>query len=216
MLLNTEFNQIKTLLSGLILSCISTSAVYALPLDCKHQDSSLLKKLCGSQYSELRAQLNESYLTAYLVTDAPIRLINDTHRLWLNRLSQCKSNDCFKQQFDIRLEDLNFYTSMNKSLTQHFIKYEHGKISKQPAHLQIHQLTKDRIKVEGIAYRNPNNRKDSQIVSLLAYTTPEKKNQILDNEHDCKYVLNFQKAILSVTTTQKGCERFTGIYRLYD
>jgi hypothetical protein len=51
---------------------------------------------------------------------------------------------------------------------------------------------------------------------LLAYTTPEKKNQILDNEHDCKYVLNFQKAILSVTTTQKGCERFTGIYRLYD
>jgi hypothetical protein len=105
---------------------------------------------------------------------------------------------------------------MNQSLTQHFIKYEHGKIAKQPIHLQIHQLSKDRIKVEGIAYRNPNNRKEAQTVSLLAYTTPEKKNEILDNEHDCKYTLNFQKAILSVSTQQKGCERFSGIYRLYD
>lgn len=216
MLLNTEFNQIKTLLSGLFLSCISTSAVYALPIDCKHEDSALLKKLCSTPYKELRGQLNESYLTTYLVTDAPVRLVNDTHQLWLNRLSQCKTSDCLKQQFDIRLEDLNFYTSMNQSLTQHFIKYEHGKIAKQPIHLQIHQLSKDRIKVEGIAYRNPNNRKEAQTVSLLAYTTPEKKNEILDNEHDCKYTLNFQKAILSVSTQQKGCERFSGIYRLYD
>ncbi|KAF1025287.1 MAG: hypothetical protein GAK29_01999 [Acinetobacter bereziniae] len=216
MLLNTEFNQIKTLLSGLILSCISTSAVYALPIECTHQDSTLIKKLCSTQFKALRTQLNESYLTTYLVTDAPVRLVNDTHQLWLSRLNQCKTSDCLKQQFDIRLEDLNFYTSMNQSLTQHFIKYEHGKIAKQPTHLQIHQLTKDRIKVEGIAYRNPNNRKDTQIISLLAYTTPEKKNEILDNEHDCKYILRFQKAILSVSTQQKGCERFSGIYRLYD
>ncbi|HHP0792539.1 TPA: A1S_1983 family putative colistin resistance protein, partial [Acinetobacter baumannii] len=26
----------------------------------------------------------------------------------------------------------------------------------------------------------------------------------------------FQKALLIVKTQQKGCERFTGIYRLYD
>lgn len=216
MLLNTEFNQTKTLLSALILSCISTSAVYALPVDCAHQNASTLKTLCRTQFKDLRAELNEKYLTAYLITDAPIRLINDTNQLWFNRLKQCKSNDCFKQQIDIRLEDFNFYTSMNQSLTQHFIKYEHGEIAKQPIHLQIHQLTKDRIKVEGIAYRNPNNRKDTQIVTLLAYTTPEKKNEILDNEHDCKYQLNFQKSILSIKTEQKGCERFTGVYRLYD
>ncbi|AYO54289.1 A1S_1983 family putative colistin resistance protein [Acinetobacter wuhouensis] len=216
MLLKTELNQIKTLLSGLILGCLSTSAVYALPVDCGHSNTTLLKKLCSTQFSDLRSELNEKYLTAYLITDAPIRLINDTNHLWFNRLQQCKSNDCLKQQFDIRFEDLNFYTSMNQSLTQHFIKYEHGEIAKQPIHLQIHQLTKDRIKVEGIAYRNPNNRKETQIVPLLAYTTPEKKNEILDNEHDCKYQLNFQKAILTVKTQQKGCERFTGIYRLYD
>ena len=216
MLLNTEFNQIKPLLSALILSCISISAVYALPASCKQQNSSTLKKLCSTQFKDLRSQLNEKYLTAYLVTDAPVRLINDTNQLWLNRLNQCKSTDCLKQQIDIRLEDFNFYTSMNQSLTQHFIKYEHGEISKQPIHLQIHQLTKDRIKIEGIAYRNPNNRKDTQTLALLAYTTPEKKSEILDNEHDCKYQLNFQKSILSIKTEQKGCERFTGIYRLYD
>ena len=216
MLLKTEINPIKTFLSGLILSCISTSAVYAAPVNCEQQNSSTLQKLCSKKFEQLRTELNEKYLTAYLVTDAPIRLINDTNKLWFNHLNQCKSTECFRQQFDIRLEDLNFYTSMNQSLTQHFIKYENGDIAKQPIHLQIHQLTKDRIKIEGIAYRNPNNRKEKQIISLLAYTTPDKKNEILDNERDCKYQLNFQKAILSMTTQQKGCERFNGVYRLYD
>ncbi len=216
MLLKTELNQIKTLLSGLILGCLGTTATYALPVDCTHANSGLLKKLCSTPFDSLRAELNEKYLTAYLVTDAPIHLINDTHRLWYDRLRQCKNDDCLKQQFDVRFEDLNFYTSMNQSLTQHYLKYENGQISKQPIHLQVHQLSKDRIKIEGIAYRNLNNRKDTQIISLLAYTTPDKKNEILDNEHDCKYQLNFQKAILSIKTQQKGCERFTGLYRLYD
>jgi len=50
----------------------------------------------------------------------------------------------------------------------------------------------------------------------LAYTTTEKKDEIIDNEHDCKYQFNFNKAILSVKTKQKGCERFVGVYRVYD
>ncbi|MFC2995633.1 hypothetical protein ACFODO_10200 [Acinetobacter sichuanensis] len=216
MLLNTEFNPIQNLLSGFILSCALTSVAHALPIDCQQQNTTVLKKICSSQFEILRTELNEKYLTAYLVTDAPIRLLYDSNRLWLNRLQQCKSSECFQQQFDIRLEDLNFYTSMNQSLTQHFIKYEQGEISKQPVHIQVHQLTKDRIKIEGLAYRNPNNHKDKQIISLLSYTTPDKKNEILDNEHDCKYRLDFQKAILTIKTEQKGCERFSGVYRLYD
>ena len=44
----------------------------------------------------------------------------------------------------------------------------------------------------------------------------EQKSEILDNEHNCKYQFNFQKALLNVKTQQKGCERFSGIYRLYD
>lgn len=216
MLLKTETNLIKNIVSALFISFCGTTITHAYPIQCEKPHLTLDKRLCSDHLKELRTELNEKYLTAYLITDAPIRLIDDTNQLWLDRVRQCKGVECIKQQFDIRLEDLNFYTSMNQSLTQHFIKYENGVIAKQPIHLQVHQLTKDRIKIEGMAYRNPNNRKDTQIISLLAYTTPNKKNEILDNEHDCKYQLNFQKALLTVKTQQKGCERFTGIYRLYD
>lgn len=215
MLLNTEFNPIKSLISGLFLYGIC-AAVYAIPVQCDQTQTSKNTKICSSTFETLRDELNEKYLTAYLVTDAPIRLIDDTNQLWFKQVQQCKNTDCFKQQFDLRLEDLNFYTSMNQSLTQHFIKYEQGEISKQPVHIQVHQLSKDRIKIEGLAYRNPNNHKEKQSIPLLAYTTPDKKNEIVDNEHDCKYQMNFQKAILTIKTEQKGCERFTGVYRLYD
>lgn len=216
MLLNTEFNPIKNLLSGFILSYALSSGAYALSIDCQNPNSAVLKKICASQFETLRTELNEKYLTAYLVTDAPVRLLYDSNRLWFNRLQQCKSSACFQQQFDVRLEDLNFYTSMNQSLTQHFLKFEQGDIAKQPVHIQVHQLTKDRIKIEGLAYRNPNNRQDKQTIPLLAYTTPDKKNEIVDNEHDCKYQMNFQKSLLTIKTEQKGCERFSGVYRLYD
>ena len=217
MLLNTETKLINKPLTVLLLSVVGLSTAYAQPIQCNSTLNFANSKLiCSDKLSPLREQLNDKYLTAYLVTDAPLRLIDDTHRLWFSRLQQCKNTACVKAQFELRLEDLNFYTSMNQSLTQHFIKYTNGKIAKAPVHLQVHQLSKDRIKIEGLAYRNPNNRTSSQTVSLLAYTTPDKKNEILDNEHDCKYQLNFQKALLVVKTTQVGCEKFSGIYRLYD
>ena len=103
--------------------------------------------------------------------------------------------------------------SFNKD---NYLKFENGHFAKQQVHLKVHQLSKDRIKVEGIAYRSPNNRLDTQTVSFLAYTTPEQKSAITDNEHDCQYQFNYSKALLSVKTSQKGCERFAGVYRLYD
>ncbi|TCM61910.1 hypothetical protein EC844_12664 [Acinetobacter calcoaceticus] len=172
--------------------------------------------LCGSALEKNRQTLNEKYLTALLVTDAPIRLIEDTQKLWLNRVLQCKSSGCIKYQIDERLEELNFYTSMNQSLTQHYFKYQNGGIAQPATQIQVHQLGKDRIKIEGLAYLNPNNRNDRQTLSLLAYTSPDKKNEILDNEHQCKYQFNYQKSLLVVKSAQKGCERFIGTYRLYD
>ncbi|WP_445115618.1 A1S_1983 family putative colistin resistance protein [Acinetobacter sp. WZC-1] len=221
MLLKTEINLMKNIVSVLfmntLISIAGMSVSHAQPIQCDAPVSSkILNQLCAPGLEDLRLQLNEKYLTAWLVTDAPTHLLNDTHALWFKRLQQCKNSSCLQQQLDLRLEDLNFYTSMNQSLTQHFLKYENGVIAAQPAYLQVHQLTRDRIKIEGLAYRNPNNRMETQAVSLLAYTTPEKKNEIVDNEHDCKYQMNFQKAMLIVQTTQKGCERFSGIYRLYD
>ncbi|MEB6478734.1 A1S_1983 family putative colistin resistance protein [Acinetobacter vivianii] len=215
MLFNTVRNQLKK--SGYIitLGCFCSTFAYAESIDC---NSSALEaqKICTKQYKEQRQKLNSKFLTAYLVTDAPLQLLHDTQTQWLNQIQQCKTKTCFQQQFEARLDDLNFYTSMNQTLTQHYLKYEQGKISSQPVHLQIHQLDKDKLKIEGIAYRNPNNRLETQTMSLLAYSTPEQKNQIIDNEKKCQYQFDFQKALLIVKSEQKGCERFTGIYRLYD
>ena len=77
-------------------------------------------------------------------------------------------------------------------------------------------IAKDKLKIEGLAYRNPNNRIETQTISLLSYSTPSEKNEIIDNEKKCQYQFDYQKALLVVKTKQKGCERFTGIYRPYD
>lgn len=217
MLLKNVSNPIKNCFAVLFMSSVSISFAYAEPIYCQNTDSKLNHpKLCVESLKERRVQFNEQLQTTYLVTDAPLRLIEDTQTLWLNRIQQCKSLNCLKQQLDIRFEDLNIYRSMNQTLTQHYLKFEQGQIAKQPIHIKIHQLSKDRMKIEGMAYRNPNNRLETQNIPLLAYTTPDKKHEILDNEHDCKYQLNFQKALLVVNSTQSGCERFVGIYRLYD
>ena len=217
MLLKNVSNQIKTMVSVLFISYLSISTSQAKSLHCELSDvKNKHAKFCQANLKDARAELIEKSLTASLVTDAPIRLLDDTQTLWLNRLSQCKSNQCLQQQFELRNEDLNIYTSLNQSLTQHYIKFEKGQFAEAPVHLKIHQLSKDRIKIEGVAYRNPNNSAKARIIPLLAYTSPERKHQILDNENDCKYQLNFQKAILIVNSEQKGCERYTGVYRLYD
>ncbi len=217
MLLKTDIKMLKIIAMMLGLGMISTGSS-AITLDCNNDSkkTAAMKKLCSAALAESREKLTDQYFTAFLITDAPVRLLQDTQKLWVTRLQQCKTIDCFKQQFEWRLDDLNIYISLNQSLTQHYIKFEQGQIAKQPIHLKIHQLTKDRIKIEGVAYRNPNNRAETQTIPFLAYTTTETKSQIMDNEHDCKYNFNYSKAILTVSTEQKGCERFSGIYRLYD
>lgn len=216
MLLKTDINKMNILGLMLGLSTLATGAFASTqPLDCSNKNKSNTT-ICSSAFDETRKTLANQYLTAYLITDAPLSIVEDTHQLWLNRLQQCKTVDCYKQQFDSRLDDLNIFISLNQSLTQHYLKFEDGQMAKQPVHLKIHQLTKDRIKIEGMAYRNPNNRVETQTIPFLAYTTPDAKTEITDNEHDCKYEFQYTKAILLIKTQQKGCERFSGVYRLYD
>ena len=215
MLFNTVRNQLKKTGYIITLSCFCSTFVYAKSIDCTNSKFQG-RQICLQQHSDNVQKLNNKFLTAYLVTDAPLQLLHDTQKLWLNQIQQCKSKTCFQQQFDLRFDDLNFYTSMNQTLTQHYLKFENGRLSELPVHLKIHQLDKDKLKIEGIAYRNPNNRIETQTMSLLAYSTPEKKNQIIDNEKKCQYQFDFQKALLVIKSDQKGCERFTGIYRLYD
>lgn len=216
MLVNTDINLMKTLGTLFSIGCLCSTMVYAQDIDCTQPDTASMKNICADNFAKSREKLSNHYITAFLVSDAPVHLLEDTHRLWFKRLQQCKSPDCYKQQFEIRIEDLNFYTSLNQTLTNHYLKFEKGQFAHQPVHLQVHQLTKDKIKIEGVAYRNPNNKLETQTIPFLAYTTADQKSEIVDNEHDCKYHFDFNKAILSVTTKQKGCERFVGIYRLYD
>lgn len=216
MLVNTDINLTKILSALFSVGCLCSPMVYAEKIDCSSSNSMTLKKICGKHFNETREKLNTDYKTALLISDAPIRLLEDTHSLWFKRLQQCKSINCYEQQFELRRDDLKFYTSLNQSLTNHYLRFEQGQIAHAPVHLQVHQLTKDKIKIEGIAYRNPNNKANSQSLAFLAYTDTNQKHQIKDNEHDCQYQFNFNKAILSVKTQQKGCERFVGVYRIYD
>lgn len=215
MLSKNLLSPVNSIISLLFIGFLGSQSAQAQTIQCDstHAGAQYVS-ICQSALRELRNEMNERFLTTYLVTDAPTKLVLDTQSLWFNRLMECKSKECRSQQLNARIDDLNFYMSMNQTLTQHYLKYEQGKL--QPVHIKVHQLGKDRIKIEGLVYRNPNNRPENQVIPLLAYTTPDKKDSIVDNEHDCKYQLNFQKALLVVSTQQKGCERFNGIYRLYD
>ncbi|QXW27283.1 hypothetical protein KXJ74_07750 [Acinetobacter johnsonii] len=215
MLLKSGINIIKTITIGLSIGFFFSSPIHAEAIDCAVPDHSL-QKVCSASFSKQRDHLDNLYLTSLLVTDAPSRIIKDTQLMWVQRLKQCKSIDCIKQQIDLRADELNIFVSLNQSLTQHYLKFERGAFAQQQVHMKVHQLSKDRIKIEAVAYRNPNNRLDAQSIAFLAYTTPDQRTEVTDNEHDCKYQFNYSKAILSVKTVQKGCERFAGIYRLYD
>lgn len=218
MRLKTDLNIVR--ISGLVLGlgCLGTQTTFAQDPICTSNSYNFINKqqICSEQLKSSREKLFEQYFTAYLVTDAPLRLLEDTQKLWLFRLEQCQKLSCFQQQIDSRLDDLNLFISLNQSLTQHYLKYENGKIARPAVHLKVHQLSKDRIKIEGTAYRSPKNRLETQVIPFLAYTTPEQKNEITNNENDCKYTFNYEKAILKVNSQQPSCERFVGVYRLYD
>lgn len=216
MLLKRKPNLTKLLCSLMGLGYLWTYSAYAQEFDCTQKKNATLKAICSPAFKEQKHKLKVQSLTATLVTDAPLHLVQDTHILWFNHLQQCKSLTCYQQQMDYRIDQLNFFTSLNQSLTQHYLKYENGQIAKKPIHIQIHQLTKDNIKIEGIAYLNPNNKLEKQTISLLAYSTPEQKTEITDNDKGCKYHFEYSKAYLSIKTEQKGCETFIGLYRLYD
>lgn len=215
MLLKTGINVIKTLTIGLSIGFFFTGTVYAEAIDCSAK-SYAQHKICSDTFAKERSHLDNLYLTSLLVTDAPSRIVQDTQRMWNQRIKQCKTADCLRQQIELRADDLNIFVSLNQSLTQHYIKYEHGQFAEPQVHIKVHQLSKDQIKIEGTAYRSPNNRLEAQTIPFLAYTSPEQKTNITDNEHKCKYQFNYSKALLTVKTAQKGCERFAGVYRLYD
>ena len=110
MLVNTDINLTKILSALFSVGCLCSPMVYAEKIDCSSSNGMTLKKICGKNFNETREKLNTDYKTALLISDAPIRLLEDTHSLWFKRLQQCKSINCYEQQFELRRDDLKFYT----------------------------------------------------------------------------------------------------------
>ncbi len=195
------------------LAYLTTFSHASLTIDCnRHQ----FKKICKPQLEEQKQQLENKGFIAYLISDAPTQLLLDTHQIWLNRLRQCQNFTCYQQQFDQRIEDLNYFISINQSMTQHYLKVENGQISKQPIYLKVHQLNKDNIKIEAIAYKNPNNQIKYQNKYFLGYTTSSDKISVLNNEDDCNYDFFYTKSYLKISSSFANCSDFVGLYRLYD
>ena len=220
MSLNFNLYRYKAFGCMVLLNVLACSQSYAYQFLCETQAQHARPHYCKKQYNAEVAQLNQLYFSSNLVTNAPLRLLQDTQKMWRTRLNECKNKTCFSQQFDIRGEDLNAYSSLNQSLTQHFIQYRHGKIAQPHTYLQIHQLDQNKIKIEGWVYRNPNANAEKLTFAFLAYINNADKTQVTNNETTCQYKFDYQKALLHVSSTnhvaQKNCQRFAGVYRLYD
>ena len=88
MLSNTDMNQLKRLSFVVTLSCLCSPLVFAESIDCSNTGAEL--KICSKTFSESRKQLNNKYLSAYLVTDAPYSFYRIHKSYGLNILSNAR------------------------------------------------------------------------------------------------------------------------------
>lgn len=181
-------------------------------------ESKLLRKhVC--QDEQLKAhneEIKAQYLQAQLMSNAPLKLLLLTQQQWENFVSKCKNKTCIAQQYERRIDELVYLTSMNQSLTQHFVRYVDGKVDPQSTSLQIQQLDRNRIKIEATQFRNPNNSDTARYAHLRSYTTADALQEISDLDSRCQYKIERQFSILKLESDEENCKRFTGIYKLYD
>ncbi len=64
-----------------------SSFSYAQGIDCRSTPNKKLAQVCTENFSELREKLSDQHLTAYLMSDAPICLLEDTEELWIQTLT---------------------------------------------------------------------------------------------------------------------------------
>lgn len=170
--------------------------------------------ICKSHFKDERVTFMTLLSNVSLMTNAPLTVLNVTQNMWQDRIYTCKNKACIQQELSLRTDELNELASLNQSLTKHFIKYNQGAIAKPHTLIQIHQLDKNRIKIEGISYKNLNQHTNHH--TFLAYSPSSQSIDILNNEDSCKYHFQVEKAILNITSEQKQCQQFVGVYRLYD
>lgn len=181
-------------------------------------ESKLLRKhVCqDEQLKEHNEEIKAQYLQAQLMSNAPLKLLLLSQQQWENFVNKCKNKTCISQQFERRIDELVYLTSMNQSLTQHFVRYVNGKVDPQFTSLQIQQLDRNRIKIEATQFRNPNNSDTARYAHLRSYTTADALQEISDLDSRCQYKIERKFSILKLESDEENCKRFTGIYKLYD
>ena len=206
-------------LFALLIGCnLSGTAAFANFPDCgESQQHYVDTTVCKHEELNLLAQeIKEKYLVTQLMSNAPLSLVQHSQQSWEKYVRMCKTKHCIQNQFEQRIDDLGFMTSLNQSFTQHFIRYQGGAHTKQMTTLQLHQMDKNRIKIEGMQYRNPNNSESSRIAYLRSYTTTQFDSKIVDLETRCDYQLARTKYTLKFESADPKCQRFVGVYKLYD
>lgn len=186
--------------------------------DCEKKLSSAFEqKVCRHEIlKDLNLQIKEKYLNAQLMSNAPLRLLETSNRAWEKYVKSCKTTQCIHREFEQRVDDLTFFTTINQSLTQHYIRYKSAVLDAQMTHIQLQQLDKNRIKIEGIQYRSPNNSEATRISYLRSYTSPDHLTDITDLENKCSYDLTRTEHTLEFQSEDPKCQRFVGLYKLYD
>ena len=115
---NTELHHGNILKLLLLASGLITSAAHADRIIACHHDqlSAGIKKICSTHFDQQRNELNNKTLSAYLISDAPMQLLQDTQQLWLQRLTECKNKNCVEQQFELRFFDLGEILGIEREL----------------------------------------------------------------------------------------------------
>ena len=181
-------------------------------------ESKLLRKhVCqDEQLKEHNEEIKAQYLQAQLMSNAPLKLLLLSQQQWESFVNKCKTKACIAQQYEQRIDELVYLTSMNQSLTQHFVRYVDGKVDPQSTSLQIQQLDRNRIKIEATQFRNPNNSDTARYAHLRSYTTADALQEISDLDSRCQYKIERKFSILKLESNEEICKRFAGTYKLYD
>jgi uncharacterized protein len=190
---------------------------HALMPDCQQETQLQFERMVckNADIKQLNEQLKTKYLNAQLMSNAPLKLLAKTQHGWRRHVELCQSTQCLQQQFSQRIDELELFTSMNQSLTQYFIRQSHPTRASY-TQLQLHQLDKNRIKIEGMQYRNPNNSENHRIRYLRSYTSPDQFAQLVDLESKCRYSIERTGHLLKFSSKDAACKYFTGLYRLFD
>ncbi|SDC04831.1 A1S_1983 family putative colistin resistance protein [Acinetobacter boissieri] len=198
----------------LVLNYIKKISVI-LAIICAYDQAHANDRLCTQNLCQEQNELDKKKLVTLteqtnFVSNAPRSILDMTHHLWQKRMQLCKTKQCLAQQITQRTQELNEFATLNQALTQHFIKYQHGKVAKQQVYLQLHQLEQNKLKIDGYGYSN------QQQQHFLAYSQNTDLAQITNNEDGCTYAMTLSKGLLNIQSGEKKCRLFAGNYRRYD